>query len=58
MALFLISLKNAREPTAYPRYILIKNTGWTRRLRVNNETKKDLDDFESKLRQIWRNYQK
>ena len=38
--------------------LYIKNTEWVQRLRTSKERKKRTDEFESKLRQTRRNYQK
>ena len=38
--------------------LYIKNTEWVKTLKANQRIEKELSDFETKLRQTWRNYQK
>jgi len=58
MAYFKEHPPKKREGVYYIPQLYIKDTGWAQRLKANKEIEKELDDFEFKLRQTWRNYQK
>ena len=47
-----------REGVHYIPQLYIKNTEWVQRLTTNKEIEQELDNFELKLRQSWRNHQK
>ena len=47
-----------REGVHYIPQLYIKNTEWVQRLTANKEIEQELDNFELKLRQAWRNHQK
>ena len=58
MAFFKENPPKRREGIHYIPQLYIKNNEWIQRLTANKEIKQELENFESKLRQAWRNYQK
>ena len=58
MAFFKENPPKKREGVRYIPQLYIKNTEWVQRLTANKEIEQELDNFELKLRQAWRNHQK
>ena len=58
MAYFKENPPKKREGIYYIPQLYIKNTEWVQQLKASKEIEQELDNFESKLRQAWRNHQK
>ena len=58
MAYFRENPPEKREGVHYIPQLYIKNTAWAKTLRASKEIEKEPNEFESKLRQVWKGYQK
>ena len=58
MAFFKENPPEERQGVHYIPQLYIKNTEWAKNLRANKKIEKELENFEQKLRQTWKNYQK